>query len=359
MHTELQKFILSRSECSFDWSTMMMRYLCATALLLAANVGAFTFSMPVTSVVKESAVKSPLFRASNIPVDEVPRHHENLVAGIQKKMRHVAVVTAAALVWRGAAVPEAHARMKFKEPPPATVMTRVKDLVANDKTATAGTLVVATGSGVVLGRTSVKKNKSDDDDDDDSTEVKETSGTTIVGIKKEIEKLEKKKQEAQKILERIQTEPKTNKVEKKRMMTAAEVETQRIFEQIRIEREEKLKAVKQPGYDPLNLDRFPDTIPNKASEIPSETYVDKLSTRDRVNLLIEKYTLEEEMVNPEAAKSDVQAADKKETTESKKPHPPPVDALLKVDTSGVKLKDLPVAPLRKLALIRPTGRRKK
>lgn len=320
----------------FDWSTMMIRYLCATVLLWTAthvNVGAFTLSSQLTKVSNEPALKSPLFRRA--PAIEVPHENRNPVSSIQKQVKHFAVVAAAAVVWRGAVVSEAHAAvrigMKTKEPP-ATVMTKVRDLVANDKT-TAGTVFVATGAGVILGRTSVKKDEKDTEDD---FLENESTGSTVVGIEKEIQKLEKKKQDAMKILERIQQEQaegKTSKADKKRMLTAAEIETQKIFERIRIEREEKLNAIKQPGYDPLNLDRFPDTTPKK-SQAETEMYVDKLTTRDRVNLLIEKYMLEEEMVNPET-KAYVDKTT--ESNESKTPHPP-TDALPKRDTSDVKLK---------------------
>ena len=316
----------------------MKRYLCATALLWTAthvNVGAFSLSSQLTKVSNEPALKSALFRAPTIM--EAPRRENiNPVASIQKQVKRFAVVVAAAVVWRGAVVPEAHAAvrigMKTKEPP-ATVMTKVRDLVANDKAA-AGTLFVATGAGVVLGRTSVKKDEKDTDDDSFENE---STGTTVVGIEKEIQKLEKKKQDAMKILERIQVqqaEGKPTKADQKRMLTAAEIETQKIFERIRIEREEKLNAIKQPGYDPLNLDRFPNTVPKKRKD-ETETYVDKLSTRDRVNLLIEKYTLEEEMVNPDTNKASGNKAT--ESKDSKTAHPP-TDALPKRDTSDVKLK---------------------
>lgn len=320
-----------------------MRYLCATVLLWTAthvHVGAFSSSLQLSKVSNEPALKSPLFRApSTLTIIEPPRENINPVKRIQKQVKHFAVAVAAAVIWRGAAVPEAHAAvrigMKTKEPPATTVLTKVRDLVANDKAATSGTLFVATGAGVVLGRTSVKKD--DKDIDDDSFENESSTGTTVVGIEKEIKKLEKKKQDAMKILERIQvqqTEGKPTKADQKRMLTAAEIETQKIFERIRIEREEKLNAIKQPGYDPLNLDRFPNTVPEKSKD-ETETYVDKLSTRDRVNLLIEKYMLEEEMVNPETKASGDKATQGKE---SKTPAHSPTDALPKKDTSDVKLK---------------------
>jgi len=254
----------------------MMRNLGATAILLLVSIVAvvsFTPLVPASCLPKEAAVKSPLFRAPIIPV-QTARKHSNVrpFKGIKKHMRHAAVLTTAALVWRGAHVPEANARTKTKEPP-ARVKAAAKQAPTDEKrvaTDTASTIFLSIGAGVVLGSQIVKGKK----------KTKTTDGGEA-----DEERL-KKQQEAQKILERIQEERKeAEKLDASKLRANAQEETRKILERIRLEREQK-KAILNPESPSGSFVDQPRS--NGKERSGAQWAADKLSTSQIVNSLIEK-----------------------------------------------------------------------
>ena len=223
----------------------MMRFLCATAVLLSVSfvtVDAFSVIDSAACISKDSAVQSALFRASNVPV---AREHSNVkpLTGLHHQIRHLAVLTTAALVWRGSLIPEAQAFGKAKEPP-----TAVTTHVGSKLIPAAGTIAVATGAGIVLGRPNNKKNN--DDNEFDQVETTQVPRESAATVGKQLKKLHHDKQEAQRILERIQAQKEARKkvVDESKFRVEVQKETQKIFESIRVEREQKMKSLPISSY---------------------------------------------------------------------------------------------------------------
>lgn len=307
-----------------------MRYRCAAAVALLlglVSVGAFSPSTSVTGVAKDAAAKSPLFRA--------PSHHPAAVAavarsnaarplGIKKRVRHAVALTAAALIWSGAHVPEAHARTRAKQQePPMTRMMKVKKAVAESEykqyLPATGTVLIATGAGIVLGRQTVEKDDNEKEaEKEESTEFKRDTNVAAA-VDDRLKKLNENKEKTQKILDRIAELETDDVIDQYQLRASAQEETRKILDRIRLERQKqnvilraepestaheetqaildriRLERQQQSGILPTTTrspatsyaDQLPSNVQQGSSGVESNT--DKLSTNEIVNALIEKH----------------------------------------------------------------------
>lgn len=327
-----------------------MRSVAAVLLLFLSLVSVGAYS---PSVSKDPAVKSCLFRARppRVPTDDVePRRNADIQPLPMR--RHVATLTAAALLWSNIGVPEAHAvRSRSKQKAaPLTKMMKVKQKLADYQkyAPAAGAVLVATGGGIILGRQTVPYEEDDNEEEDISTDVQISSS---VAVDERLEKLNENRQKTLKILDRIAELETEDIIDQYQLRASAQEETQKILERIRFEREQQNAILKSSSLSEqeetqrilnrIRLERQeksgilpppPRPTTSYADQLPtnvqkgsgnSESYTDKLSTNEIVNALIDRHAelARKTQVNQPVeslAAIDEAYSSNKETKESKK-----------------------------------------